>query len=323
LNDFARIGEFVYVARQALALLGPLTRAANPRAHQGGSMKTSLSVIVIAATLATACGGDKSLATAPSSEAGSRTATVASAGGRVAGETEITGVVEALPPSTAPSTFRAAGKTVITNASTAFDNGSFASLAIGTSVEVKGTAAADTITATRVEIVRAPAPAPAPPAPQLAEAEFTGTISALSGSASSFQFTAAGRVVRGDATTTIIGRRDAVGAFTDLSNGGTVEVKGIQRDGFVQASRLQLEDADAEPGDNRGDDEARVEGVLSAISGACPAIASSVDGTRFTTSASTRFDGAGCSAFRNGDRVEVRGTRSSDGSIAASRLEEK
>lgn len=281
-------------------------------------MRTCFGVMLIAAAVGTAaCGGFEPSATAPSSEIGGGTATVAGAGGRVAGETELTGVVEALPPSTAASTFRAAGRTVVTNASTAFANGSsFASLAIGTSVEVKGTPAGDTITATRVEIVRAPAPAPEP-----TEAEFTGTISALAGRASSFQFTAAGRLVRGDATTAIIGRRDAVASFTDLLNGGAVEVKGIQRDGFVQASRLHLENAEAEPGDGR--DEAKAEGLLSAISGTCPAIASSVGGTRFTTSASTRFDGAACSAFRNGDRVEAKGTRTGDGSIAASRLEKK
>jgi hypothetical protein len=240
-------------------------------------------------------------------------------------------------------TFKVAGKTVITNASTAFADGSFASLAIGTSVEVKGTAAGDTITATRVEIVRAaappptpappaPTPTPAPPAPQPTEAEFTGTISALTGSASSFQFTVAGRVVKGDATTAITGEHDAPASFAALKNGGAVEIEGVQQVGFVRATRVHLEDAEAEPGDNgnAGDDnrgpgnagEARAEGTLGAVSGTCPAITSTVGGTRFTTSASTRFDSA-CSAFKIGDRVEVRGTTASDGSIAASRLEEK
>jgi hypothetical protein len=143
---------------------------------------------------------------------------------------------------------------VITNATTAFADGSFASLAVGTQVEVKGTLAGDSITATRVEIVRAPAPAPAPP--------------------------------------------------------------GVEPE----------PEPEPEPGDNRGPgngDEARAEGTLGAVSGTCPVIASSVGGTRFTTSASTRFDDAACSAFRTGDRVEVRGTRIADGSIAASRLEKK
>src|SRR4051812_33002461 len=87
----------------------------------------------------------------------------------------------------------------------------------------------------------APTPAPTPgavPAPGVApvvpEAEFTGTISALSGAAAGFQFTAAGRAVKADSTTAIIGDSNTVMAFADLKNGGVVEVHGVQRDGFVQ-----------------------------------------------------------------------------------------
>ncbi len=216
-------------------------------------MKTWFGAILMsAAAMITACGGSEPSLTSPSGDNASRAAAVASAGGRVAGEAELTGLVQALPPSTAASTFTVAGKTVITNASTAFANGSFASLTVGTSVEVKGTLAGDTITATRVEIVRAPAPAPPAAEPE--------------------------------------------------------------------------PEPEPEPGDNRGPgngDEARAEGTLGAVSGTCPAIASSIGSTRFTTSASTRFDDVACSAFRTGNRVEVRGTRASDGSIAASRLEMK
>jgi Domain of unknown function (DUF5666) len=249
------------------------------------------------------------------------------------GETELNGVVEALPPTTAASTFRAAGKTVATNASTIFVNSgvtrTFADLTLGARVEVKGTLAGDTLTATRVEIEGAIAPAPAPvPAPK-PEAEVTGTISALSGTASSFQFNVGSLVVKGDSTTAIGGSDngkssvtaksgDTGKSFADLKNGVVVEVKGVQQNGFVQASRIQIDGPDDE--DNNGD--ADVQGTLGAVSGTCPAITSSVAGTKFTTSGSTRFDDA-CAAFASGDTVEVRGTRVSDGSIAATRLRER
>jgi hypothetical protein len=245
------------------------------------------------------------------------------------GETELKGVVDAVPPATAASAFTVAGKTVTTNASTTFVNGSFAGLKVGTRVEVKGTLAGDSLAATRVEIEDAPAPIPPPtpppptPKPEPTEAEFTGTISALSGSASSFQFTAAGRLVKGDATTALLGSSDRARAFADLANGSVVEVKGVQLTGFVQASRIRIEGPDADDGDDDGQDEAEAEGTLGAISGTCPVIASSAGATKFTTSASTRFDGAACAAFKAGDRVEVKGTRKTDGSIAAARLEEK
>lgn len=246
-----------------------------------------------------------------------------------AGETELKGVVEAVPPVTAASTFRAAGKTVVTNASTAFANGSLGGLATGMHVEVKGTLAGDTLTAARVEIQGAPAsgpfpaPTPTPPAPgpEPTEAEFSGTISALSGTAASFQFTVGSRVVKGGGTTAITGDSNTARSFADLKNGGTVEVHGVQQSGFVQATRIRIEGPETEPGDNH--DEADREGALGAVSGTCPVITSSVGGTKFVTSASTRFEGAACAAFKSGDRVEVKGTTNRDGSMAATRLEKK
>jgi Domain of unknown function (DUF5666) len=161
-----------------------------------------------------------------------------------------------------------------------------------------------------------PGPNPAPnPAPVPKEAEFTGTISALTGTASAFQFTVGSQLVKGDAATSFLGHSNTTKAFADLKNGATVEVKGVQRTGFVQASRIKLEDEDEV-------DEVKIEGTLGAVSGTCPAIASTVATTTFTTSASTRFDDA-CAGFKSGDNVEVRGTMQSDGSLAATRLRKR
>jgi hypothetical protein len=326
-----------------------------------------------------------------------------------AGEAELKGIVDALPPSTPALTFKAAGKTVVTNASTVFVNGSatrsFADLKIGTRVEAKGSFAGDTLTATRVEIedhagVPNPGPSPAPAPTPKPEAELSGAISALTGSASSFQFTIGSRVVKGDATTTILGHSNTTKAFADLKNGADVEVKGVQQDGFVQASRIKLEDEaeeqeaefsgtisgltgsasafqfnvgsrvvkgdattailgdsntaktfadlkngaevevkgiqqtgfvqasriklededDAEP--ENENDEVEVEGTLGTVSGTCPAISSTVNTTKFTASASTRFDNP-CAGFKSGDKVEVKGSKNADGSIAATRLKKK
>ena len=335
-----------------------------------------------------------------------------------AGEAELKGVVEALPPTTPALTFKAAGKTVVTNASTVFVNGSgtrtFADLKIGARVEAQGSFAGDTLTATRVEVEEHagaptpgpnPAPSPAPKPGPDAETELDGAISALTGSASSFQFTIGSRLVKGDASTTINGSSNAVKTFTDLKNGVSVEVKGVQKDGFVQATRIHLEN-EAEPeaeaevdgtvsaltgsasafqfkvgsvtvngdskttfggssnatktfadlkngvtvevkgvratdgsvqatrihienaDDDNGDDndnenEVEADGALGAVTGTCPAIASTVGSTKFTTTTSTRFDGAACSALKAGDRVEVKGSKKSDGSIAATRVNKK
>ena len=63
--------------------------------------------------------------------------------------------------------------------------------------------------------------------------------------------------------------------------------------------------------------EVEVEGTLGVVSGICPTLSSNVGTTKFTTSAATKFEGASCSAFKAGDRVELKGTKKADGSVAA------
>jgi len=270
-----------------------------------------------------------------------------------AGEAELKGTVDALPPTTPAGTFTSAGKTVKTDASTVFTAGAttktFADLKLGMHVEVHGTLSGDTIAATRVEIEDAvgapnpnpqpepepephdpnppapnppapnpPAPAPVPPNPPR-EAELGGTVAGLTGTASSFQFTLGTTQVKGDATTAIVGDGNAAKTFADLKNGATVEVHGTQQTGFVQATRIQVEGPENEPPENDGN-EVEVKGTLGPITGTCPSISSSVGTTHFTTNGSTRFDDVACTALKAGNTVEVKGTRNADGSIAATRV---
>jgi hypothetical protein len=67
--------------------------------------------------------------------------------------------------------------------------------------------------------------------------------------------------------------------------------------------------------------EARVRGQVSALSGTCPALTFSVGPTHVTTTATTKFDRAGCSAVVNGSTVKVSGTKQADGSIQATSVE--
>jgi len=170
-----------------------------------------------------------------------------------------------------------------------------------------------------------PQPEPEPEPQPEPEREFTGVIAGLSGSPSSFQFTVGSTVVKGDATTAIT-RRDLTVPFSTLQNGLSVEVKGMQQTGFVQAASVHVEDEienePPEPPNDNDDDEVKVEGTLGAMTGTCPAISSSVSTTKFTTSASTRFDDP-CGGFHAGDRVEVRGTRTASGALAATRLRKR
>ena len=99
-------------------------------------------------------------------------------------------------------------------------------------------------------------------------------------------------------------------AFTDLKVGQRVHVKGTADGSTVVASEVKLQDENET-------EQAEAEGTVSALSGGCPMLMFMVKLTKVTTSAGTQFRGASCSGVANGVKVEVRGTRQTDGSIAA------
>jgi hypothetical protein len=308
-------------------------------------MRRDVGAILFVAALMAACSGGSQTPTSPSN-----TQLAGSTGGGGStqsnnNEVDLKGRVDALPPSTPAGTFTTAGKTIVTNSSTVFVSGttteSFANLRVGVEVEVHGTASGNAVTATRVEIEdeaepepepephnppspNPPAPnppAPNPPAPTPPrEAELSGTIAGLTGTASSFQFTLGGTLVKGDPATMIAGDSSVPKTFADLKNGAVVEVHGTQQTGFVQALRIQVEGPENEPPDDN-ENEVDVRGALGPITGTCPAISSTVGTTKFATTASTRFDDVACNALKAGANVRVRGTRSADGSISATRLQ--
>jgi len=310
-------------------------------------MRRDVGAILFVAVLMAACSSGSKTPTSPSN-----TQLAGSTGGGGSAqssnsEVEVKGRVDALPPSTAAGTFTSAGKTIVTNSSTVFVSStttkSFADLKLGVEVEIRGNASGNTVTAARVEIENeaepepepepdphnppppnppAPTPpAPNPPAPNPPrEAELSGTIAGLTGTGSSFHFTLGGSLVKGDATTTIAGDSSVPKTFADLKNGAIVEVHGTQQTGFVQALRIQIEGPENDP-PNDNDNEVDVRGALGSITGTCPAISSTVGTTKFTTTASTRFDDVACTPLKAGASMRVRGTRNADGSITATRLQ--
>ncbi|HTM24553.1 MAG TPA: DUF5666 domain-containing protein [Vicinamibacterales bacterium] len=304
-----------------------------------------------------------------------------------AGEAELEGRVESLPPTMPALTFKAAGRTVKTDSSTRFVDGSatraFGDLTIGMRVHVKGTMTGDTLVATLVEMQNSTA----------VPVEVNGVVDSLTGGASAFQFKIGSSLVKGDSQTSFFGDGDTPDTFADLKNGERVEVKGEQRDGFVYAVRIHINgDSTTPPEDTsasihgtlnsiggakpnltlrvdtttvrtsastdvkrRGDTQSldnlkvgqslhvvgtrqsdgtidarlieidddavggefEIEGSIGGLHGACPAIQFNVNGFAISTGSSTTFDGAGCSALKSGDQVDVKGTRLADGSIAA------
>ena len=102
---------------------------------------------------------------------------------------------------------------------------SFSSLEIGQRVHVKGQTNAGSLLARSIDIQNTNT---------TIGVNLNGTVSAFTGTAAAFQFQVDGRLVKGDALTEFYGNS----RFLDLVNGGKVEVKGSQRDGFVYAQRI-------------------------------------------------------------------------------------
>jgi cytoskeletal protein CcmA (bactofilin family) len=314
-----------------------------------------------------------------------------------AGESELEGRIESLPPTMPALSFKAAGRAVRTDGGTRFLDGSitraFADLQIGMRVHVKGTLAGDTLTASQVELQNA----------NIVAVEVNGIIDSVAGTAATFQFRIGSRVIKGDVLTAFFGDGDKPDSFASLKDGARVEVKGQQRDGFIYATRIHVNGPDTTPTTDPGQDtSASIQGVLTAMSGArpalvlavgtttvrttsstevkrrgdvqtldalkigqtlhvvgdrqadgsivarkieidddaaggefeiegavgglkgtCPAVQFGVNGFAVATSASTAFEGGGCSALKSGDKVTVKGTRQSDGSVAATRVSRK
>jgi len=146
-------------------------------------------------------------------------------------ETQLEGRVQSLPPTTAALTLVVAGQTVLTDGSTTFFlNGaasSFAALAIGQRVHVKGQMNGTVLAARSIEIQNTNTDI---------GVNLNGTVSGLVVTLPTYQFLVDGQLVKADAQTTFFGNSQ----FSDLANGVRVEVKGSQRDGFVYASRIHV-----------------------------------------------------------------------------------
>ncbi len=146
------------------------------------------------------------------------------------GLTQVEGRIEAID--TAAQTFVVAGKTILMTGTTVMRHGNtpyvFADLIVGWRVHVAGTPGSSGITASTIEVQNEKADK---------QVNVNGIVSALQGTASAFQFTVNGTIVKGDTGTAFSGKN---GSFAGLANGGRVEVKGQQMNGYVYATSIHV-----------------------------------------------------------------------------------
>jgi hypothetical protein len=219
---------------------------------------------------------------------------------------ELEGRVEELPPPPATSPFVVAGQMVTTDTNTRYfrggDPATFADLAIGYRVHISGQMNGSALLASVVTIQNTNPDIPV---------EINGMVSDFTGAAAAFEFDIDDRLIKGDANTEFFGNS----AFGDLANGVRAEVKGLQRNGYVYATRIHVE------ADDGGGQSASIEGLLTSKTGAVPSLVLVVGGTTVRTSSSTdvqrRGDNQDLSALALNMTLHVVGIRQSDGSIDA------
>jgi hypothetical protein len=233
---------------------------------------------------------------------------------------ELEGRIESLPPTMAAGMLNVGGWTVTTQASTRFEQGgvvrTFADLEIGMRVHVTGQTSGSSTMASLITIQNTNTWIPV---------NVNGVIDSVTGSAASFQFNIGSRVIKGGTATEFFGDGSSAAGFADLKEGARVEVKGEQRDGFVQATRIHLQDVVDDDDDSDGQDQsASIQGTLTGTTGgATPTL--TVGGTTVKTTADTevrrRGDVQSLAQLVVGQTLHVVGTRQPDGSIIARKID--
>jgi hypothetical protein len=237
------------------------------------------------------------------------------------GQVELEGRIESLPPTQAANTLVVAGRTVTVGTQTVIRDGNnvtrtFADLAIGQRVHVKGKLDGSKIAAGIITIQNTNTSIPV---------NVNGTVETLTGTVAAFTFFVSGREIRGDATTVFYGDLDTPLTFSALKVGSRVEVKGLQRDAFIFAERMHINGPSTpEPPQ---DDSASVEGRLNAKTGTAPTLTLTIGTTIVKTSAATEVQRRGdvqtLDALAIGQTVHGVGTRLTDGSLDARKLQIK
>jgi len=120
-------------------------------------------------------------------------------------------------------------------------------------------------------------------------------------------------------------------ALTALVAGERVHAKGTMTGpNAMTATDVEVQNEHANPGDDAGDDdghgddnhgEVELNGAPSGITGTCPTVTFTVSSATVTTNAAKKFDGLSCTALANAGRVEVKGTKQTNGTVLATKVQ--
>jgi hypothetical protein len=212
---------------------------------------------------------------------------------------EIEGRIESLAP---PNSFVVAGRTVSTGASTTFTAAgqtvAFDVLGIGQRITVKGQSSGSALIAAQVDVLTPVV---------IGNLSLNGGISNFTGTRGAFQFTVGGTQVQADAATIF----DAGSLFNEMANGLTIAVTGVQRTGFVYATRLTITSPTA-----------AFTGRIISTNGTPPQLVVIVTTETVMVTALTDVRRKGnpqnASTIATGQTIDVTGRRMADGTVVAS-----
>ena len=148
--------------------------------------------------------------------------------------------------------------------------------------------------------------------------EFQGRITSIDPTAKSFEIP--GLTVK-VTTTTVIRHGDKTILFANLKVGDHIEARGTKDGTTLTATEVKVETEDDNDAEDDHSGQSELRGVISDSTGTCPAVAFTVQNTKVTVNTATTYPHTSCAdATKNGARVEVTGTKQTDGSVLATRI---
>jgi hypothetical protein len=173
---------------------------------------------------------------------------------------------------------------------------------VGARIHVKGSAATGTtITATSIIVQQT----------GLERVTVSGEVSDMAGACPDVTFKFGSLVLAVNGSTIFV-----QGTCGDLEGGVTVEVKGIRRtDGSVLGTMVKFKSG----GNGNPEKTVELSGVVSGLSGSCPARRFQLAGREIKTTGATTFL-TPCGSLTNGQTVEVKGKETGDGKVNASQV---
>lgn len=243
-----------------------------------------------------------------------------------AGEEQLEGRIESLPPTMAVGSLKVAGRTVTTNTSTQIRHGStpvdFDDLEIGYRVHVKGSPSGSNLLASTIIVQNTNTNIPQEEEEEEEEddeeqdesASIHGKLMSIGGTSPSLQLMVGTTTVR-TSSSTVVRRRGDVQTLAELRVGMDLHVVGDrQSDGSLDARMIQIND------DETGA-AVEIQGAAGGVSGTCPTLAFNVNGYVVRTNGSTTFTGGTCGTMKSGLKVKVKGISQADNSILATSVE--